>query len=50
MIIDNVPDEDYKTFGLFGEADEVLGERFEDSRFVSPGAPRAGWAGIRVSF
>ncbi len=47
--IDNVFDEDYETFGLFGEADEVLGDEFEDSRFVSPGAPRAAWIGLRVS-
>ena len=47
---ENVLDEDYATFGVFGEADEVLGDDFEDSRFLSPGAPRAAWAGIEVRF
>ncbi len=47
---ENVLDEDYATFGVFGEADEVLGDDFEDNRFVSPGAPRAAWAGIEVRF
>ena len=48
--IDNLLDEDYETFGLFGEADEVLGDEFEDSRFFSPAAPRAAWVGVRVDF
>ena len=47
---ENVLDENYATFGVFGEADEVLGDDFEDSRFLSPGAPRAAWAGIEVRF
>jgi iron complex outermembrane receptor protein len=48
--LDNVLDEEYATFGVFGEADEVLGDAFEDPRFLGPGAPRAAWAGIRVQF
>lgn len=48
--VDNILDEEYETFGLFGEADEVLGEAFEDSRFLSPAAPRAAWLGVRVEF
>jgi outer membrane receptor protein involved in Fe transport len=48
--VDNVLDEEYETFGLFGEADEVLGEAFEDSRFFSPAAPRAAWVGVRIVF
>lgn len=48
--VNNVLDTDYETFGLFGEGDEVLGEDFEDSRFLSPGAPRAAWIGIGVEF
>ncbi|MCY3813868.1 MAG: TonB-dependent receptor [Gammaproteobacteria bacterium] len=47
---ENVLDEDYATFGVFGEADEVLGDDFEDSRFLSPGAPRAAWAGVEIRF
>lgn len=48
--VDNVLDADYETFGVFGEPDEVLGEDFEDPRFFSPGAPRAAWVGVRLSF
>ncbi|MDD9824907.1 MAG: TonB-dependent receptor, partial [Gammaproteobacteria bacterium] len=49
--IDNVLDKEYETFGLYGEADEVpaLEARDYGSRFVSPGAPRAGYLGIRIS-
>ncbi|MEE9356284.1 MAG: TonB-dependent receptor [Methylococcaceae bacterium] len=47
--LDNVFDRRYKTFGVYGEADEVLGNQFDDGRFVSPGAPRAGWIGIRLN-
>lgn len=47
--VDNVLDEDYETFGLFGDAAEVLGDEFDDPRFLSPGPPRAGWVGLRVS-
>lgn len=48
--IDNLFDEEYETFGLFGEADEVLGDDFDDPSFVGPGAPRAAWIGVRVAF
>lgn len=46
--MDNVFDERYATFGVFGEADEVLGDAFEGSRFVTPAAPRAGWLGVEL--
>ena len=48
--VDNVLDEEYESFGVFGEPDEVLGEDFTDARFLAPGAPRAAWVGVRVSF
>lgn len=47
--VDNIFDRKYKTFGVYGEADEVLGDSFDDGRFVGPGMPRAGWIGIRLS-
>jgi hypothetical protein len=28
----------------------VLGDEFEDPRFVSPGPPRAAWVGIELAF
>lgn len=46
---ENVFDEHYETFGVFGEADEVLGEAFENPRFLSPGAPASAWLGVRFS-
>ena len=48
--IDNLLDERYETFGLFGEADDVLGDEFDEPFFVGPGAPRAAWVGVRVEF
>lgn len=47
--VDNIFDRKYKSFGVYGQADEVLGDSYNDGRFVSPGAPRAGWIGVRVS-
>jgi iron complex outermembrane recepter protein len=47
--IDNVLDREYATFGVFGDATEVLGEQFDDGRFISPGAPRSVWLGLRCS-
>lgn len=48
--VDNLLDTDYATFGLYGEADEVLGDQYEDSnRFIGPGAPRAFHAGVRIA-
>ncbi len=47
--VDNIFDRNYKTFGVYGDASEVLGDSFDDGRFVAPGAPRAGWIGIRLS-
>lgn len=50
LSVDNLLDEEYETFGLFGAADEVLGDGFEDPEFVGPGAPRGAWIGVQVSF
>ena len=51
--VTNLFDEDYESFGLLGEEpDEVAVEEFEDyesPRFVGPGAPRAGFVGIKLS-
>ncbi|HEX7237168.1 MAG TPA: TonB-dependent receptor [Gammaproteobacteria bacterium] len=45
--IDNVLDDEYETFGMFGQADAVLGPEFDEPYFVGPGAPRAAWVGFR---
>jgi outer membrane receptor protein involved in Fe transport len=48
--VTNLFGSEHATFGLLGEADEVLGDDYEDPRFLSPGAPRAAWVGLRFSF
>ena len=48
--LDNLFDQDYQTFGLYGQADEVLGGAFNNPRFISPGSPRAGWLGNKTDF
>ncbi len=46
--LDNVFNNNYSSFGVYGEANEIF-PSFDDDRFVSPGAPRAGWIGVRLS-
>lgn len=46
LAIDNALAERYATFGVFGDAEEVLGEGFDGGRFLTPAAPRAGWVGL----
>jgi outer membrane receptor protein involved in Fe transport len=48
LAVDNLLDEEYETFGVFGEADEVLGDEFDEPFFVGPGAPRGAWLGVRI--
>jgi outer membrane receptor protein involved in Fe transport len=45
--VENVFDEDYETFGLLGEPDEVF-ENFADPRFLGAGPPRGAWVGVRI--
>lgn len=47
--VDNLFDKRYNSFGLYGDADDALGEAYGNPRFVGVSAPRAGWGGIRVS-
>jgi iron complex outermembrane receptor protein len=47
--INNLFDAEYASFGLFGEPDEVLGDDYENPRFLGPGAPRAAWVGVEFS-
>jgi len=48
LSVKNLFDTDYETFGVFGEPDDVLGDDYDDSRFLSPGAPRGAWFGIEL--
>jgi outer membrane receptor protein involved in Fe transport len=49
--VDNVFDEEYETFGLYGEADEVLEDAEDESgRFLGPAAPRYYWVTLAVDW
>ncbi len=45
--VSNVTNREYATFGALGEPDEVLGDGFENPRFLSPAEPRAFRASLR---
>ena len=47
--VDNLLDREFESFGVFGEADEVLGDAFGNPEFRTPGAPRTVYAGVRLS-
>jgi iron complex outermembrane recepter protein len=44
----NLFDRRYATFGLLGEPDDVLGDDYDDPRFLSPGAPRSIALAVRL--
>ena len=46
--VTNVFDTRPASFGVLGEADDVLGDGYDDPRFLSPSAPRAAWIGIEL--
>jgi len=49
--VDNLFDEAYETFGLYGEADEVLEDTQDESgRFLGPAAPRYYWLTVAVDW
>lgn len=49
--VDNLFDRRFETFGVYGEAGEVLGDDYENERrFVGPGAPILAEAGVRLRF
>lgn len=50
--IDNLFDNEYETFGALARVEVPISEvpDAEDPRFLSPGAPRSGFIGLRVRF
>ncbi|WP_273455419.1 TonB-dependent receptor [Nevskia ramosa] len=49
--VSNLFDRKFATFGVYGEAEETLGEDYEgEYRFIGPGAPRAFFGGVRLQF
>jgi len=47
--VDNLLDKAYETFGVLGDAEDVLGDEFDEARFLTPAAPRGAWIGIRIN-
>lgn len=47
--VSNLFGAEYSTFGTLGDPEEVLGDDYDDPRFLSPGAPRAAWIGLEVA-
>jgi outer membrane receptor protein involved in Fe transport len=48
VLANNIFDARYSTFGVLGNATDVLGPAYGSRRFVGPGAPRAGWVGLEL--
>lgn len=51
--VENVFDQDYETFGTYGDTGELFLQEAplaSDPRFLTPGAPRAAFAGVRMRF
>jgi outer membrane receptor protein involved in Fe transport len=49
--VDNLFGKRYESFGLYGEADEVLEDLEDDNgRFLGPGAPRQYWLSLALSW
>jgi len=47
--VNNLFASDHSTFGVLGDARDVLGPAYGDPRFRSPGAPLAGWLGLDLA-
>jgi outer membrane receptor protein involved in Fe transport len=50
VLADNLFNAQYSTVGVVGDATGVLGPTYDSPRFLGPGAPRAGWAGVDFNF
>ena len=48
--VDNLLDTSFATFGVLGNATEVLGPTYDSRRFIGPGAPRAAWLGVDLHY
>jgi outer membrane receptor protein involved in Fe transport len=49
VLVDNIFDAQYSTFGVLGGATDVFPD-YKDARFLGPGAPRAVWAGLDLHY
>ncbi|MDP3293128.1 MAG: TonB-dependent receptor [Nevskia sp.] len=49
--VSNLFDRQFATFGVYGQAEETLGQDYQgEHRFIGPGAPRAFFGGVRLQF
>jgi outer membrane receptor protein involved in Fe transport len=48
-LVNNVFDTKDSTFGVLGDATEVLGPTYDSPLFLGPGAPRAVWLGVDLN-
>jgi outer membrane receptor protein involved in Fe transport len=49
-LANNLFDAQESTFGVLGDATEVLGPTYDSRRFLGSSAPRAGWLGVDLSY
>ena len=50
VLVSNVFDARYSTFGLLGNATDVLGASYDSRRFLGPGAPRSAWLEVDLRY
>jgi outer membrane receptor protein involved in Fe transport len=48
-MVNNLFDTDAQTFGVLGDATDVLGPSYDSPRFLGAGAPRAMWLGVNLN-
>ncbi|HEY6478270.1 MAG TPA: TonB-dependent receptor [Polyangia bacterium] len=49
VLVDNIFDTQYSTFGVLGDATDVF-PNYMDPRFLGPAAPRAAWGGVDLRY
>jgi outer membrane receptor protein involved in Fe transport len=50
LLVNNLFDARYSTFGVLGDATDVLGASYDSPRFLGPGAPRAAWLEVDLRY
>jgi outer membrane receptor protein involved in Fe transport len=50
LLVSNLLDERYETFGVLGNATAVLGPAYDSRRFLGPGPPRAAWLDLDLRY
>ncbi len=50
LLVSNLLDARYSTFGVLGDAGGVLGPSYDSPRFLGPGGPRAAWIELDLRY